>query len=169
MEYVYAGILVLLNTLGLFLVVVGFPGTWFMVLASALISWLSGGELISTPTLVVLVVLALLGELLEFIMGAAGSRKAGGTRRGAVLSVVLSIIGGIVGTFAIPVPVIGSILGACIGAFLGALTGDLAAGRKMESAIEVGRGAFVGRLLGTLYKLILGVAMWIVATVASFV
>ncbi len=167
MIYLYGSILILLNTLGLFLVVIGLPGTWFMVLASGLISWLSGLEFISTPALIAMALLALLGEILEFIMGAAGSRKAGGSRRAAALALFLGITGGIAGTAMFPV--IGSILGACIGAFAGALLGEVSAGKKMDIAVEVGRGAFIGRLLGTIYKLTLGVVIWIIATVAVFV
>jgi uncharacterized protein YqgC (DUF456 family) len=79
------------------------------------------------------------------------------------------LVGGILGTFLIPVPLVGSVLGACIGAFLGALGGELSGGKQVEAAMDIGRGAFVGRLLGTIYKLAFGVLILIVATAASLV
>ncbi len=166
MDSIYALILLPLNTLGLFLVLVGLPGTWFMVLSSAAISWLTGNRLLSVSTLAVLAGLALAGEVAELVAGAAGSRKAGGTWRGSAGALAVGLAGGIVGTLLFPV--VGSILGACLGAFLGALGGELSGGREMESAVRVGKSAFVGRLLGTVIKLVLGVAIWITATLASF-
>ena len=47
--------------------------------------------------------LAVLGEVLEFALGAAGSRRAGGSSRAAALAIVGSLVGGVTGT-ALPVP-----------------------------------------------------------------
>jgi hypothetical protein len=79
------------------------------------------------------------------------------------------MVGGIVGTFAIPVPVIGSVLGACAGAFAGAMAGELWGGRSLEDAATIGRGAFTSRLVGTVLKVAIALAIWALATVASLV
>ena len=71
--------------------------------------------------------LAVLGEVLEFVLGTAGSRHAGGSQRGAALAIDGSLVGGIAGT-ALPVPIMGTLIGACLGAFAGSLLGDLWAG-----------------------------------------
>jgi hypothetical protein len=170
MTYLYAGLLLIINTLGLVLVVLGLPGTWLMVLATAGVAWLRSSDgMFSVYTLVALTGLALLGELIELVAGAAGSRRAGGTWRGSVGALFVGVVGGILGTFMIPVPVVGSILGACLGAFAGAILGEMAGGRELSPAVTVGRGAFVGRLLGSLGKLAVGIAIWIVALVASLI
>jgi uncharacterized protein len=167
MVYLYALILFCLNALALSLVLVGLPGIWLMVIFSWGVSYLSGTSMISTTTLIVLAGLALASEVVELVAGSAGSKKAGGTWRGSAGALGGGLVGGIVGSFIIPV--VGSILGACIGAFLGALGGELSGGKQLEAAIDVGRGAFIGRLLGTIYKLAFGVVILIVATVASVV
>ena len=100
---------------------------------------------------------------------AMASRRAGGTWRGSAGALAGGLVGGIVGTFALPIPVAGSILGACAGAFAGALLGELWGGRDLERALAIGRSAFTGRLVGTLLKLGVGLAMWVTATVASVV
>ena len=172
MAWLYAAILLVVDTLGLFLVVLGLPGTWLMVIAAAGLSWISrqsGPPLISNVVLCVLFGLALLGEVAELAAGAAGSRRAGGSWRGSAGALLLGMVGGIVGTFAIPVPVIGSILGACAGAFVGALAGELWVGRSVEDAVTIGRGAFTSRLVGTVLKIAIGAVIWAVATAASFV
>jgi len=168
MTYVYAGGLFIVNTLGLLLVAVGLPGTWLMVIATAGLAWWRWEERMFSPwTVAALAALALLGEIAEFAAGAAGSRKAGGSLRGAAGALVFGVVGGIAGTFLIPIPLVGSVLGACLGAGAGAILGELSLGKKLEPAVTVGKGAFVGRFLGTVYKLAAGGAIWVAATAAS--
>jgi uncharacterized protein len=111
--------------------------------------------------------LAVLGEVLEFILGAAGSRQAGGSTRAAVLAIVGSLVGGIIGT-ALPVPIVGTLIGACLGAFMGLLLGDLWAGRPLFPSFKAGWGAAVGRFWGTASKLAIGGIIVIVLALAAF-
>jgi uncharacterized protein len=116
------------------------PGTWLMVLVTAVLKWWQPEYvLVSWTVLSVATGLAVLGEVLEFVLGAAGSRRAGGSRRAAVLAIVGSLVGGIVGT-ALPVPIVGTLIGACVGAFAGSLLGDLWAGRPLFPSFEAGWG-----------------------------
>ena len=41
MAWLYAAILLVVDTLGFFLVVLGLPGNWLMVIAAAGMSWIS--------------------------------------------------------------------------------------------------------------------------------
>ncbi len=175
MLYVYATALVVVNAFFLFLVVLGLPGTWLMVVAAGLLGWwqwdpgASLSEQIFHPlTLLTAAALALLGEIFEFFLGMAGSKKAGGSRRGAVWALVGGIAGGVVGTFLIPVPLVGSLIGACAGAFLGAATGETSAGVPLSRSLESGKGAAVGRFTGTVAKLIVAVVIWVEIAVAAF-
>lgn len=168
MVYVWAAVLTLVNAGWLFLVVLGLPGTWLMVLSAALFAWAYWETAIGRWTLLTLVGLAVIGEVLEFVAGVAGSQRAGGTRRGAIGALAGGLIGGVVGTGAIPIPLIGSLLGACAGAFAGAMILELSGGRDANESFRSGVGAGVGRFFGTLGKFAAGVAIWIVATVAAF-
>jgi uncharacterized protein len=111
--------------------------------------------------------LAMLGEVLEFVLGAAGSRHAGGSKRAAALAIIGSLIGGIAGT-ALPVPLLGTLIGACLGAFAGSLLGDLWAGRPLFRSFEAGWGAAVGRFWGTVSKLAVGAIIVVVLAIAAF-
>jgi uncharacterized protein len=111
--------------------------------------------------------LALLGEVLEFALGAAGSRRAGGSIRAAALAIVGSLVGGVAGT-ALPVPIIGTLIGACVGAFAGSLLGDLWAGRPLFPSFEAGWGAAVGRFWGTISKLAIGAIIVLVLALDAF-
>jgi len=155
------------NAAGVGLVALQLPGTWLMLAATTLAGWLSG--LYGWPTFLILLLLAMLGELVEFLGGAAGAKIAGAGRRATVLALVGSIAGAIVGTFAIPIPVIGTLLGAAIGAACGSILGDRWEGRQWRASIQGGGGAAVGKLSGAVGKLIVAAVMWAVVFVATFV
>jgi uncharacterized protein YqgC (DUF456 family) len=108
-----------------------------------------------------------LGEVLELVLGASGSRQAGGSTRAAALAIVGSLVGGIIGT-AIPVPVVATLIGACLGTFAGSLICDLWAGRPLFPSVEAGWGAAVGRFWGTMTKLAVGAVTVVILALAVF-
>lgn len=168
MVYVYAVVLTVLN-LGFWVgILFNLPGTWLMILVPVLLEWWYPGHfMFSWTVLFVATGLAVLGEVLEFILGAAGSRHAGGSTRAAALAIVGSLVGGIMGT-ALPLPIVGTLIGACLGAFAGSLLGDLWAGRPLFRSVEAGWGAAVGRFWGTVSKLAVGAIIVIVLAIAAF-
>lgn len=175
MIYLWALLLIVLNTVWLALSLIGLPGNWLMVISAALMSWLlyrsdpaAGALMIGLWTLVATVVLAGLGELLEFLASAVGSKRAGGTRWGAAGALVGGVIGGVVGTFVLPMPVLGTLIGTCGGAAAGAAFLELATGREFGFAVKSGTGAGVGRLAGTLAKTSVGLVIWLMLAVAAF-
>lgn len=168
MVYVYAVVLTVLNLLFWVGILVGLPGTWLMILVSALLEWWQPGHfMFSWTVLLVAAGLALLGEVLEFVLGAAGSRQAGGSKRAAALAIIGSLIGAIAGT-ALPAPIVGTLIGACLGAFAGSLLGDLWAGRPLFRSFEAGWGAAVGRFWGTIAKLVIGAVIVVLLALAAF-
>jgi uncharacterized protein YqgC (DUF456 family) len=168
MLYVYATLLTLCNLVFLVGVFFNLPGTWLMVLLATAVEWWNPGEyMFGWPVLYAAGGLALLGELFEFVFSAAGTRKAGGSKRAAAIAIVGGVIGAILGT-ALPVPVAGTLIGASIGAFGGSLLGDLWAGRPLFHSIEAGRGAAIGRLLGTVSKVLIGAVMVLILAVAAY-
>src|SRR5262245_4529125 len=85
MVYVYAVLLTLVN-LGLWVgILFNLPGTWLMVLFPVLLEWWHPGQfMFSWTTLGSVAGFAVLGEVLEFVLRAAGSRHAGGSSRGRI-------------------------------------------------------------------------------------
>jgi uncharacterized protein YqgC (DUF456 family) len=168
MVYVSAVVLTLLNLVFWVGILFNLPGTWLMVLVTALLKWWQPDYVqVSWTTLGVAAGLAVLGEVLEFVLGAAGSRRAGGSTRAAALAILGSLVGGIVGT-ALPVPIVGTLIGACLGAFAGSLIGDLWAGRQLFPSFEAGWGAAMGRFWGTVSKLTIGGIIVVILTLAAF-
>jgi hypothetical protein len=166
--YLYAVVLTILNLFFWFAILFNLPGTWLMVLLAALLEWWTPGELMFGWTVLYTAVgLAVLGEILEFLLGAAGSRQAGGSKRAAALAILGGIVGAVMGT-ALPVPILGTLIGACLGAFAGSLLGDLWAGRPLHISIGAGRGAAVGRFWGTVAKMAVGGVIVILLGAAAF-
>ena len=167
MLYLWLGLLILLNTVWLTLVVFGLPGNWLMVICTALVAWFVWDEQVfGWPVLLLIVVLAGVGEILEFVAGLAGAKKAGGSRRGAVGALGGALIGGIVGSIVLP-PIIGTLFGAAVGAGVGAWGLELQGGRDHRQSVKVGTAAGVGRLTGTLIKIVLGAVIWLLVAVAA--
>jgi uncharacterized protein YqgC (DUF456 family) len=166
-NYFWAVILVLTNTVWLALDLLGLPGNWLMVAGTLLVTWLVP-EMFSVWTLVAIVILAAAGEVLELLNGALGARKGGAGRRGSVGALVGGLIGAIVGTFLIPIPVLGSLIGACAGACLGAWTIEMSGGRDFRASLRAGVGAGVGRAVGTVIKLAVGILLWLIIAIAAF-
>jgi len=138
-----------------------------MILITALLKWWQPEYvLISWTILGIAVGLATSAEVVEFVLGAAGARHAGGSPRAAALAIVGGFVGGILGT-ALPVPVIGTLVGACLGAFVGSLLGDLWMGRPILGSVEAGWGAAVGRFWGTVSKLAIGAIIVVLLAVSA--
>jgi uncharacterized protein len=147
----------------------GLPGMWLLVLLPVLLKWWQPDQfMVSWTVLGMAMGLAVLGEVLDLVLGAAGSRRTGGTTRGAVLALAGSIIGGLMG-IALPVLLVGPLLGACLGAFAGALLGNLWAGRKLFQSLAAGRGAAIGQFWGTILKLAIGAIIAVMLAIAAFV
>jgi uncharacterized protein YqgC (DUF456 family) len=175
MIYVWAAVLTLVNLVWLVTVVLGLPGTWLMVASTALVAWWQWGDpetgqagMFSLATLIAIVALAAVAEIAEFLTGVVGSKQAGGTRWGSVGAIGGGILGAIVATPLIPVPILGSLIGACGGAAVGAGALELISGRKMAESARSGVGAGMGTLVGRMVKLVAGIAIWLIVTVAAF-
>ncbi|NOX55064.1 MAG: DUF456 domain-containing protein, partial [Planctomycetes bacterium] len=125
-------------------------------------------------TVIVVAALAVAGEVLESMAGAAGAVKLGASRRSVILSLAGAVVGSIAGASVLaPVPVIGLPLGAvgggAVGAFCGALAGELWKGKHGAEAVAVGKAAFAGRLWGTAGKLVIGAVMVLLVAIDAFV
>ena len=163
----YYIVLIILMLVGLFLNILGLPGLWLIVISYIGYALLTGwGEFAGWPSIIIVVLLALGAELVEFLAGAAGSHAAGGRKRGMAGAIAGGIVGGIVGTAVIPIPIVGTVIGACAGAFGGAFLLEYM-DKDHEHAMRVGIGAAKGRFWGIVWKSLFGLAMFLVAALAG--
>lgn len=164
----------LLGAVCVLLVVAALPGTWILIAAAIVIDlidrlWLAPGDPLTFHPLTILacIAVAAFGELLEFLLSAAGAKRFGASGRGMLGSVVGGVLGALVGSLVFPI--VGTIIGAAVGTAAGAVVGELSTGeRALKETAMPATGAVLGRLLGTLAKLPIALAVWTTLAIAAF-
>ncbi len=147
--------------LGLVLVPFGIPGTWLQVFVLALAAVYGR---ISLPVLAVCIVLALAGEVAEYVFVKRLTARYGGSRK----AFWGALAGGMLGVFlGVPVPVVGSIVAGIVGSFAGAALVTWLETRDLPVAGRVGWGVVLGRVFAAAAKLGAGVCI-LVAGAADF-
>lgn len=155
---------------------IALPGNWIMVLLLSLYAWLGpqdGRIDISPGTVLFAIILAIIGEVVEFAASALGARRAGASRRSTTYAVLGSFGGALIGALiGIPIPIVGPIIAAILfaglGAMIGAIYGERSEGREWKETWSIGHAAFWGRTIGTFGKISAGLAI-LALTVLSVV
>jgi uncharacterized protein YqgC (DUF456 family) len=151
----------------LFCIFFGLPGTFMILGASCVYGYVTGFHEVTGGMLVVLGLLTLAGEGVEYVMGVVGAKKYGSSNRGIVFSMVGGFIGAV---FCAPLFFgFGAILGALAGAFLGAVAVEIFTygPDQWRQAVRSGWGNFLGRVGGMITKLSIAIGMivWLAASV----
>jgi hypothetical protein len=152
------GVLLLIaaGLVGLVLIPFGLPGLWVIVLGILGYGWLTDFRTLSAGFLVLVILLAVLGEVVEAWVGFRFARRYGGSSRAGWGALVGGLIGAIVG---VPVPIIGSVVGGFVGAFLGAAVFEYTRARRTEGAVKAGWGAMLGRAAAAAVKMAIGIVL----------
>ncbi len=139
------------------IVLIGLPGTWIMIALAFGITllqrvWAPADSewLVAWWVFVVAIVIAVVGEVLEFMAGALGAKKGGASKQG--------MFGALVGGFG------GTILGCGVGAVIGELRA--APDVRIQDTIKPAAGAVVGRVLGAVAKFPCAFVVWVMLSVA---
>jgi uncharacterized protein YqgC (DUF456 family) len=149
---------------GLLALLLGLPGTLVIVGAALVYAWATGFAAVGWSTVGWLALLAIVGEGLEFVAGAAGAARERPSARATAGALLGGFVGGIVGT-----PIlfgVGSLLGALAGAFVGAALAVASEGGTTAHALTTGFAALRGRLLGFVLKAAIAVAMIVILAAA---
>lgn len=97
---------------------------------------------LSLTEMLVLLLLVIVAQVLDYFIPILGSKYSGGTRWGSWGA----FVGSVVGLFFLPA-------GLFLGPFLGAVAGELLGAADLARALKSGIGALAGFLLGTVLKL----------------
>jgi uncharacterized protein YqgC (DUF456 family) len=138
--YILAAILIAVGFVGTILPAL--PGVPLVFAGMFVAAWADGFQHVGVWTLIALGVMTLLAVAVDFLAGLAGAKRVGASR--------LALIGAAVGTL---VGIFFGLPGLLLGPFLGALLGELFAGGTLRRATDVGVGAWIGFLVGTVLKL----------------
>ncbi len=168
LEWVYYILLIVLLATGWLVNILGLPGLWLMLLAHICYGLATGwGNYVGWESVITIFVLCVIAEIVEFVAGAAGSAKAGGSKRGMIAAVVGGLVGGILGSIFIPVPILGTIIGAVGGSFAGAAMIERWIEPDNQRAIDIGIGAAKGRFWGIVIKSGFGIVIAVVSMTAA--
>ena len=148
---------------GLVLIPFGLPGLWLIVLAIIGYGWLTDFQTMSVWFLILVIALALAGELIEAWIGFRFAQRYGGSRRAGWGALIGGLVGAVVG---VPLPVVGSVIGGFVGAFVGAAVFEYTRARHAEGAARAGWGAVLGRAAAVGIKMGLGVVLAVMGVVA---
>lgn len=159
MATVLAVVFLVLMVLSLGLHLFSLPGNWLII--GLLLLWrMLTPEVAPAMDMTFFIVvggLALLGELLEFVVQMLGAKKYGGSGKGNWGGIIGAIAGAIVGApffFGL-----GALIGALGGAYAGCLALELGQGRSLDVASHAAKGAFLGKFLGMGLKFGIGVCL----------
>ena len=175
--YVVALIFCLLGVACVASIIVSVPGGWTLLGLALIIELIDGlylpaerAQTFGWWPLGLSAGLILLGELVEFLAGAAGAKGGGGSKRGMVGAVIGGIAGALAFTFFIPVPLIGTLIGAVLGTFMGAVLGEVSGdqAKTLRGSMKPALGATIGRIFGSMGKVMLTIVAWAILSVAAF-
>jgi hypothetical protein len=124
------------------------PGSPLIVLGALIYALATDFEHVGAWRLMLLAALAALAYALDYLSGALGTRKLGGSR----WAMFGAIAGGIVGLFFGP-------FGVLIGPIVGAIGVELLYRHDVKIALKSGTGAVLGVFLGVVAKLSISVIM----------
>src|SRR6267143_1125785 len=111
-----------------------------------------------------LIPLALLGEIIESWIGFRYAKRYGGSSRSGWGALIGGLIGAVIG---VPVAVIGSVIGALLGSFVGAALFEYTYSRHVGIASRAGWGAVVGRAAAAAAKIAIGMVIAVVGVFAA--
>jgi uncharacterized protein YqgC (DUF456 family) len=145
--YVLAGALIVAGFVATLIPVL--PGVPIMFLGMLIAAWANHFVHAGTFTLSILGALTALALIVDFVAGVLGAQRAGASRS----AVIGAALGTLIGIFFFSLP------GLLLGPFVGALLGELGAGGTLHKAADVGIGAWLGFLIGSVLKLAVCFAM----------
>lgn len=120
------------------------PGTLFIFLAFLLGAWIDNFQVIETSTVIIAGVICVVAQVLDYIAGILGAKRAGASKEaiiGALIGTVAGVLSGFVGLLFFPL--------------LGAFAGEYIAISDVRRAGNVGIATWLGMLIGAVMKLVL--------------
>ncbi len=148
------------------LVYLGLGGNFVLLGLALLHALITGFDPISWTLLGILAGLAVLGELVEFVLGNFYVLRKGASGLGTFGGFAGGLLGAVLGNGV--VPVVGAVLGSFVGAFGGCVLGEWWRQRRLEPSVRIGTHAFIGRLVAILTKHALGLVMVLLILRATF-
>lgn len=145
---------------GLLVIPLGFPGTWIMI---GVLTVATALDEVAWYVLIVLVLLAVAAEFVEWVIVKRTSARYGASNRAFWGAILGGLVGVVIG---IPVPVVGPLIAGLLGTFAGAVVVAWWESRQLRTASRAAWGAVVGRAFAAAFKTAVGIAILVVGGAA---
>ena len=143
---------------GLILSCLSLSGTWLVVVAALITMPLRPTGFPGWRTITGFVLLSAVVELAEWLAGAWGVTRRGGSRWAGWAAVGGGLIGLVAGAL-IPIPVVGNLIGMMAGSFLCAFAVERFRLQHIDQAAYIAWGAVLGRIAAIVIKVVATLAM----------
>lgn len=154
-------VFILVLFLGIFLTVLGLPGTVLIVFDVMAYALATGFAQIGFKVILILVAMAIVAELLDFLLGMASAVRFGSSRGGMWAALIGSLAGAIILTpFFLG---LGTLIGIFLGGGVAVFAAEMLQRRKLKPSFRAGLGAMLGRMAGVAVKGLLSVTMAAIA------
>jgi len=134
-------------------------GTLIILIGSCLYALMTNFSILNVQALIILLVLYLFGEILEYVFIIAGAKKLGASNLAVLGALIGGIVGAVVGTLFLT---IGLFLSTLLGVFLGAFLVELILQKDLVKSAKAAIGGVVGRILSIGAKIIIAFSMFFV-------
>ena len=159
MEILAVSILVIFCVTGFVAIFFTTFGTLIILVGSAIYALLTGFSVLTPRTLVIMLLLYICGEIVEYIFVMAGAKKLGASNAAVAGALAGGIIGAAIGAGFFG---FGIIIGTFIGIFLGAFLVELVIHRSILKSLKAGTGGVLGRIGSICAKVIIAILMFAV-------
>jgi len=154
-------VFILFALVGILLTMMGIMGTFSIFIGAVAYDLITWSWTISWQVLLIILGLAILGEILEWVVDIGHSRARGVSTAGTIGSITGTILGAII--FSPLMFIIGTVIGMVVGAVLGAYIGELIVKKNSKKAWRAAKIALDGRALVAVMKTLLAIIqIWIV-------
>ncbi|MBI2336058.1 MAG: DUF456 domain-containing protein [Deltaproteobacteria bacterium] len=168
MQIAFSILLIFIYLVGFGLVLVTLPGTWLIFLSTVVYAFFfpfDQGQTHALWVLGILLGLALLGELVEFVVGTFGSKTVK-VSNGAI---VVAFIGGLVGVIlGAAFFLVGALVGVLLGSFLGALIYEWVVTKDFREGFVAACAVLATRVVAITLKSSIALSMGVYATFKLF-
>ena len=127
------------------------PGPLLILLGAGIWAWNDGFQAIGWPTLVVLLLLALLAWSSDLVLVTVFNRRMGVSWKAIFAAIAGGLIGGIV--FGGWIPVIGTIVATVVGAIVGIILLETIDKRDFRLGLQASQGVIVAYVVSSSWKL----------------
>ncbi|MBD3271238.1 MAG: DUF456 family protein [Elusimicrobia bacterium] len=134
-------------------------GTTVIMVGCIIFAIMTGFEIIPIPYLLVLIILYLFGELIEYICIIIGAKKFGASNKAIFGAIIGGIVGAVLGSLFFG---IGVFFGTLAGIFIGAFIIELAQKKTLWQSARAGTGGIIGRMGAIVGKVIIALIMFLI-------